>query len=398
MINQSTSPQRLPSSAESFIASLEESEPPHLSIVLDTPGGGKEWQQHRKRLEGRLESLVKNTDLVSRYGRQAVSDLLARTRSLVNLTSSWAGEYGSVGILVSEDVDRLLTNSTPVREFEHVGNEFVLKQLAPALSSEYDGLVLHFSLKSPEFFRVRGKSIKRLAASELPSSIFELSEAEVVDEGRRAHSRGSLSGEGPAIVPHGVAGNDSVIERNMPSFVRDVKRVVTDLNGERALPLVVIAKDKIASSFEEAYANDAGALFVDTTAKSPLEESEILKICANWQKEQYNRHVKEILDTLSSADNRSSQYSDNLHDLYEGSRRGRVGLCAVSLESDLWCRYEEKSGKLESVPENQRMSDSQAFEVTDRIFKSVIRTGGECVVVPGDNLPSKKPVVGLFKW
>jgi len=398
MANQLKSSASNKSFVESLIKRLDDSEPPLLSVFLDTPSGGKEWQQHRKCLGDKLDSLERNPDLVSRFGKSVLGELFARARSVAEPTSAWAGDYGSAGILVSRSDDRFLTHHLPVSEFEYVGSEFVLKQMAPALSSQYDGLVLHFALKNPEFFRVSGRKVKQLSQSELPASIFEMSEAEVVDEGRRAHSRESSAGNGPAIVPHGVAGNDSVIERNMPGFVRDVVRVVRDLNGSRELPLVVIAKEKIASSFEEAYQNDTGALFIDTTAKSPLEETEILEICENWQKEQYNLRVKEVLDTLREADSDSSRYSDNLHDLFEGSSRGRVELCAVSLEADIWCRHDEASGKLESVPGDQRMADPEAFEVTNRIFKSVISTGGDCIAVPNDALPSDKPAVGLLKW
>lgn len=380
-------------SLAAYIDEMESVSGPRATLTLATPGGGAEWQLQGKRLENLLQKLGNDSALRERYGK-AVDAVIAQARGRLEDASEWSGDYQAICLHAWPRGCHFWKLRTPVPEKAVMGESFCYKEMAHEVESSFDGLVLHLALKDPALYRVKGARVVRLKGESLPQSIYELSEREVVDGGQQAHVRSAGANRAPDMVRQSSGSKESTRDLNEPAYLRDISHVLGELSGSDQLPLVVIGDERLVSSFAAAYSH--GSFQRVTNASAHPDEREVSRICHRLASAAADAKLAQLRGRLESADTGSDLYSDNLKEIFEGARQGRVSLCAVAGDVSVHSEYDKAHATLTAVE-----PDSACHAVTDildRILVETVTKDGNCIVVPQSDLPEGKRAIGVYKW
>lgn len=379
---------QLPKKGQEYLKEATEQSGPCLTLSLECDGGGKNSQIHRDRLRREMNRLCKRM-----VDSPANRTMFTTLRSLVQDREMWAGEYQGVCIHISEHVTRFLKLPYPPVERAKIEDTFCLRPAADAIAALSDWLVLDISLKSPRLFRYDGEGVRRLESVELPSSVESLSEAGAVDSGQNAHVRSASGAGAPRMVNQGMHASKSPRELNETVFMREIAHALRDLPEAKKLPLVAIGDKRVVTAFLDTYDHMGGEVVTVSNVKAHPNSNEVEELCRKIAWEDQQRRKLQVLESIEEMRARDGVFSNNVREVYEAARQGRVSAAVLACDDDIWCRI----GKDER-PKSASSDDEDAFEALDRIYLETLLKDGDAIVVPESEIPGGKSVAAVFKW
>ncbi|MDQ8203834.1 hypothetical protein [Pelagicoccus sp. SDUM812003] len=361
---------------------------PCLTVSLECDGGGKNSQVHRDRLRRAMNRMAKRSD-----GSAEIRRLFAELKTLIDTREMWSGEYSGVCIHISDGVTRFLKLPYPPVEKADLDDSFCLRPAADAIAALGDWLALNISLKSPRLYKFDGERARLLGEVDLPQSVYAFSEDGAVDSGQRAHVRRARGVDTPHLVGHGMKANKNQRELNEPVFMREVSHAIGELPESKELPMVVIGDTRVVSSFLDTYHHRGGEVFTVRNAESHPDAEAVASICRKVAWDNQQKRKSEVLRQIEEMRQRDGVFSNNVREVFEAAKQGRVSAAVVSCDEEIWCRM----GKDEK-PRSAQADEENAFEALDRIYLETMLKDGSAVVLPEDKIPGGKSVAAVFRW
>lgn len=382
-------------SLKALIQSHQNYPGPCLTIVMNTSGGGVDYRMHLQRLKNKLGALAQREDLPSDQ-REKLESILNQAGGVLEDSKPWSGNYEAICFHACSDIAHLHRLSEPVpEEYGFAGKHFLYRSLLPEFESAFDGYAFHLSLKQPRIYKVSGNRVEEIEESGLPKDIYDLTDTDAIDGGQRAHVRQSRQKSAPEMVSQGVDSNESTRENNFPAFMRQVLHALQDLNLNPDKPIACIGDHKILAHFTEAFTGE-NPLHEITNAESPLTEKALIGICGQEGSTAYANRKTSLLEKFQGGDLPAQLINDNLKEIYEGARQGRIARCMIAGNAFAWCRYDEETATLNTVDENT--ADLNCMEVYDRILVETLEKDGEVHSLRQDEMPEGKSILAVLRW
>ncbi|MDQ8185398.1 hypothetical protein [Pelagicoccus sp. SDUM812002] len=379
---------QLRSKGREYLNEMNEQSGPCLTVSLECDGGGKNSQIHRDRLRRESVHISKESGAAP-----AIRTILAKLESLVHDREMWGGEYQGVCIHISEQVTRFLKLPYPPVEKATIEDYFSIRPAADAIAALSEWLALDVSLKAPRLFRFDGESARPLKDVELPSSVRSFSENGALDNGQKAHVRSSNEGGAPHMVNQGMNAAKSPRELNETIFMREIAHALNDFPESKELPLVVIGDKRVVAEFLDTYSHSGGEVVRVSNVEAHPSPRQISKVCSEIAWEEQQRRKAQVLETIEEMRSREGIFSNNVREVYEAAKQGRISAAVLACDDDIWCRI----GKDER-PKSASSDDEDAFEALDRIYLETLLKDGDAIVMPESEIPGGKSVAAVFKW
>ncbi|MCB1119941.1 MAG: hypothetical protein KJT03_00205 [Verrucomicrobiae bacterium] len=382
-------------SLTALINSHREYAGPHVSLAMNTPGGGVEFRMHFQRLKNKLRALTQTRDLEHKYAEtlEAMSD---KSIGLMDDRSLWRGDYGAICLYAGPQAVELHTLAGPIpEEYSFAGKHFLYRALFTAVESKFDGYAFQLSLKQPRIFKVTGNRVEELRKTDLPGDIYDLTDTDAIDGGQHAHIRQSRIKLAPAIVAQGVDSNESTRENNFPAFMRQVIHALHKLDLNPNKPIACIADPKVLGHFTDAYSGP-NVVYGVTDAKNPLNEKDVEEICSRIGTIAHETRKKVMLRKFEGGDLPAQLINENLKEIYEGACQGRIDQCLISESAFAWCEYDQETATMNSVNEHTKGHD--CMEVYDRILVETLEKDGEVQMLPPEKMPAGKSALAILRW
>lgn len=363
-------------------------EGPCLTVSLECDGGGKNSQIHRDKLRRAMNRLAKQADDTPTSRR-----LFATLKSLVSDREMWSGDYNGVCIHISEQVTRFLKLPYPPVEKVTLEETFCFRPAADAIASLSEWLALDVSLKSPRLFLYDGEDAREMSEVDLPRSVLSFSEEGALDSGQNGHVRRSQGGGAPHLVNQGVNGAKSPRELNETIFMREIAHALDALQESKELPIVIIGDKRIVAAFLDTYSHPGGDVVRVSNIEAHPGRSKVAEVCRKiaWEDQQHRK--SQVLGTIEEMRARDGVFSNNVREVYEAARQGRVSAAVLACDEDIWCRIGN-----DERPKSAKPEEEDAFEALDRIYLETLLKNGDAIVLPEDEVPGGKSVAAVFKW
>lgn len=371
-----------------YLKEARSQESPCLTVSLECDGGGKNSQIHRDNLRRTMNRLAKQADN-SAANRKVFSAL----KSLVSDREMWSGDYNGVCIHISEHSTRFLKLPYPPVEKATVEDTFCLRPAADAIAALNDWLALDVSLKSPRLFRYDGEDAREVSEIDLPRSVLSFSEEGALDSGQNGHVRRSHGGGAPQLVSQGVNGAKSPRELNETIFMREIAHALDAFPDSKELPLVVIGDKRVVAAFLDTYSHAGGDVVKVSNIEAHPSRNRVAEVCRKISWEDQQQRKSQVLGSIEEMRARDGVFSNNVREVYEAARQGRVSAAVLACDEDIWCRLGNDERPTSAKPE-----DEDAFEALDRIYLETLLKNGDAIVLPEDEVPGGKSVAAVFKW
>ncbi|MDQ8197945.1 hypothetical protein QEH56_07290 [Pelagicoccus enzymogenes] len=379
---------QLPKKGQDYLKEATEQIGPCLTLSIECDGGGRNSQIHRDRLRRSVNRLKKRSQ-----DSTANRAMFSKLQSLIDNREMWAGDYQGVCIHISEQVTRFLKLPYPPVEKARIEDEFCLRPAADAIAALSDWLALDVSLKSPRLYHYDGENVRRMDEVELPSSVHSFSEAGALDSGQNAHVRRSQGRGSPRLVSQGVNDAKNPRELNETIFMREIAHALQALPQAKELPLVVIGDKRVVSGFLNTYRHRGGEVVTVSDAQAHPSSLEVAELCRQIAWEEQQQQKSQVLETIEEMRSRDGVFSNNVREVYEAARQGRVSAAVLACDDDIWCRI---GG--DDLPKSAKPEDEDAFEALDRIYLETLLKDGNAIVLPESEIPGGKSVAAVFKW
>lgn len=379
---------QLPKKGHTYLKQVANEGGPCATVSLECDGGGKRSQQHREKLMRAIDRLAESSD-----GTPASEKVISKLKALSTDRELWSGEYNGVCIHVSERLTRFLKLPYPPVEKARLEDSFCVRPAADTIAALSEWLALDISLKRPRLFRFNGEVAKEMEGVDLPSGVQSFSEAGVLDGGQNSHVRRTHGGGSPHLVTHGTHESKSPRELNETIFMREVAHVMSALPESKELPLVVIGDKRVVAEFLDTYQHAGEAVVKVCNAEAHPDERKVTEICKGIAWEEQQRRKYQVLDTIEEMRSRNGVFSNNVREVFEAARQGRVSAAVLACDDDIWCRMGE-----DERPRSADPADEDAFEALDRIYLETLLKDGDAIVLPEEEIPGGTSVAAVFKW
>jgi hypothetical protein len=371
-------------------------EPPCISFYQPTHRTHPHAQQDAIRYKNLLRKVEHS--LREKYSRREVAPLLKPFQMLADDHQFWQHQRDGLAILASTvrlDVFRL---QRPVKELVVVADSFHVKPLLRMLQSADRYQVLCLDLHKAKLFEGNRDALDEVDVGDMPATITAALGDQLTEShqntgvyGKRA-GRGHLAQGGTASFP-GMGARTDEAEKDRERFFQHIDREVLErFSRPSGLPLILVALAENQAEFRRVSNNPF--LQPHGVAKHP--DSLTLEQLRTdvWQvvEPKYLARLAQLIDHHRAAVARELGASE-LDDVAQAAAAMRIGLLMVEADRVIPGRFEPATGKVHPG----RLDDPEVGDVIDDLAETVLRTGGEVVVVPAARMPTDTGMAATFR-
>lgn len=371
-------------------------EPPCISFYQPTHRAHPGTQQDAIRYKNLLRDVEHS--LREKYSGREVKPLLEPFQALTGDHHFWQHQRDGLAILASTvrfDVFRL---QRPVKELVVVADSFHVKPLLRMLQSADRYQVLCLDLHQARLFEGNRDALDEMDTGDMATTIKAALGDQLTEPhqnvgvyGKRA-SRGHLAHGGTASFP-GMGGRTDEAEKDMERFFQFIDREVLErFSRPGGLPLILVALAENQAEFRRISHNPF--LWPQGVAKHPNSLTPEQLRAEVWQVVEpgYLTRLAQLTDNHRAAAARGLGASD-LDDVAQAAAAMRIGLLMVEADRVIPGRFEPTTGKIHLG----RLADPAFDDVIDDLAETVLRTGGEVVVVPAERMPTDTGMAATFR-
>ncbi len=324
-------------------------------------------------------------------------ELLAPLHALAEDTAFWRHTLDGLAVLRAPGFLQIFRLPRPVPNLALVSDTWHVKPLLRHGQTADRFQVLCLTRSDVRLYEGNRNGLQQVdLAPDVPVTIQDA----LGDQFTDPYLKVSTYGMGPAGAPgsamrhgHGDKSDESTVDTQR--FFRVVDRAIFEHHSNPGrLPLVLVALPEYQGVFR-GLSNNRFLLpqGIDTDPGSL--DIEALRARA-WAivEPGYHRETREIID-LFRARHGTGLASDDLQKTFEAALAGRVQTLLVDADRHIPGRID---GAAQSVELADSFSVSGVVDVLDDIAETVLRNGGEALVVPSEIMPSKTGLAALFRF
>lgn len=358
---------------------LEARQPPCISIYMPVSPA----------FPGELEDPVRFKDLLTRaeeelravFRATQVNELISACRGMVGGTEFWSQRLPGMAIFCSPDVQTLVDLPRRVPETVVVADHFHLKPLVRLLQTMDRYQVLGLTRKDVRLLEGDRDSLIDVPLTNVPRTVHE---AFVREERMAGGDPSTGSGAAPGIITGAID-----IERWFRTVDKEIWENYSRVSG---LPMILCAVAENQADFRAITRNQnliAEGIKLDPD-HVPLERirAEAWKV----MEPHFRQRAQQAVDNFRAARAHHAG-SDDVLEVAKSAVEGRVQLALVDADRQI-------GGKIDPATGDVLINlDGPIFgDLLEDTAESVLRTGGEVLVMPPDMMPSDTGVAAVYRY
>jgi hypothetical protein len=365
-------------------AFLEDHKNPCLSLYQPTHRRHPENLQDPIRYKNLLKVLEES--LLSQHSTKNASALLDPFRRLATEKDFWNHTCTGLAILGTAGLFRIFKLQRPVPELAVVADSFHIKPLLRILQSADWYQVLSLNRREIKLFEGNRDNLDEVELEpRIPRTITEALGEELTEP---HHSLGSFG------MRHGHGSRADEIDVDEERFFRAVDRAILEYHSRPSgMPLILAALRQYHTPFRLVSHNpflmhdgidmDAASLTIDELRQRAWEIVE----------PEFRSRLAKLTDEIEEAKAKGLG-GDDLAAVAQAAVQSRVGSLLVEAERRIPGHVDKETGRITfGNPE-----DTQVDDLLDDLAELVLRKGGNVVVVPAADMPSKTGVAAAFRF
>ena len=367
-------------------------QPPCLSLYQPTHRHSPDNQQDLIRFRNLIK--IMESSLRQKYSEPETRHYLEPFEALGLDREFWNQTLDGLVVLSGAGVFRVFRLRRPVTELAVVGNSFHLKPLRRFLQYVGRYQILGLSLTKIKLFEGDLGTLEEIdPLPEVPRTIADALGAELTEPHRTVASYGGVRG-GSSPMRHGQGGKKDEADKDTQRFFRAVDRAVLEHHSRPSgLPLLLAALPEHHHLFRSISHNSF--LMKDGLNLNPfvLTVSELRERAWAILEPQYQTWLATLLGEYKKAHSHGFG-SDNLGKVLKGAASGRVSTLMIASDREIAGRIVGDAGSYELTDANK----TGANDLLDDLGELVDKMGGQVLVMPADQIPSKTGLAATFRY
>jgi len=365
-----------PLSAEYFQELLSDQTPPCISLYMPMLPARPPAAENLRRFDSLLERASQQLKKV--FSQRDTLSLLSKFHDLRGDEIFWSQPAASIAVFGSPTVFQAHKLQRPVSEFVEVAASFHLKPLIRAHQFTGRFEVLCLTQRNVRILQGNQDKLEPVELRNVPRSVQEAL-GEGVDQ--RAVSDSST---GPA------SANDSGLDR----FFREVDKALWQNHSRQAgLPIILCAVEEYHARFHMISKNpnllEEGIKLNPDALSMERIKQEAWKIIEPY----YRRQIDRVLEEFGRA-RAAQQGSEDVNEVAQAAAFARVGTLLVDADKHIGGRIDPSNGRVEYGD----MARADFDDLIDDIAERVMKTGGQVLVMPTDQMPTQSGVAAIYRF
>jgi hypothetical protein len=342
----------------------------------------------------RFRNLVRTVEesLRTKFAGREVRHLLEPLENLASDAAFWNHAQDGLAVLANTTGPHVFKLQQKVKEFAVVADSFHVKPLMRIVQSADRYHVLALTRESARLFVGNRYSLDAVeTANGFPSTLVAALGENLTESQRRMHTSGV--GAGSAIA-HGQGSRKDETDKDTERYFREVDRAVANgYSKPTGLPLILAALPEHQPVFR-AVSQNAALLPVGVTGNPEAMTPEQLRE-AVWKavEPQYLARLAALSEAFTTAAAHQKGTAD-LSDAARAAVEGRVGTLLVEADRVIPGRLDVGTGAIAPAT----LSEPDVCDLLDDLAETVLRTGGEVVVVPAERMPVKSGLAVTYRY
>lgn len=372
---------------------LEDRVPPFLSLYMPTHRRHPENQQDPLRFANLVKILEKS--LLKQFPKDEVQVLLEPFVALENDRSFWNHTSVGLAVLAAKDIFRVYKLQRQVDELAIVANSFHRKPLMRILQSADRFHILGVNRNEVKLFEGNRDAVAEIElAPGIPRTLTEALGNELTEPHLTVASYGGV-GVGHSPAHHGHGDRDTEMDKDSERFFRAVDKAVLEHHSQpTAFPLILAALPMHQHLFHEISHNPfliKDSIDVHPDALASLDElrDRAWKLIAPT----YLARLAELIEQFGNAKS-DGRGDDDLSQVAKAVVSGRVGTLMIEAHREIPGRLDAVTGDIQS----EELNHPEVDDVLDDLATLAMKMGGEVVIVPTEQMPTKSGIAAIYRY
>lgn len=369
--------------------------PPCLSLYQPTHRSHPQNQQDPIRFGNLVRTLEES--LSREFATSDIESLLQPFHSLAADSDFWNRSLDGLAVMGAPGFFRVYKLHRPVQEIAIVADSFHVKPLLRIVQSADRYNVLGLSQHEVKLFEGNRDGLDRIdLVPEAKQSIEET----MIDAAAQAHPDSAHPGAITAAAAEGHGRSRSSVpeselaDRNRDRFFRAVDRAILEhYSRPSGLPLILAALPEHHAAFRKISHNpmlmaEAIDFFPDSKSIPMLRERA-------WRvfEPRYLTRLAGFVEKFGTA--RSNELgTDILAEAMTAAGGGRVATLLVEADRRVPGRFDAATGAIEL----DELANPEVDDLLDDLAETVLKNGGEVVVVPGSSMPTRTGLAAIYRF
>jgi hypothetical protein len=370
---------------------LSAHEPPCLSLYQPTHRYPPENQQDPILFRNLVKALEES--LYRKYQAREVKPLLEPFQSMAGDRAIWNNTLDGLAVFCASGFFRVLKLQRPVAELAVVANSFHVRPLIRVFQSADRYQVLGLNRKGIGLFEGNRDALDEIElASEVPRTLADAIGEERTEPHLTVASYGT-GADGPAMY-HGHGSRKDEVDTDTERFFRVVDKAILEHHSRPSgLPLMLASLPEYHSLFHKISSNpfllDKGIdIHPDALPADAFRERAWLAF-----EPHYEERLDGFIEEFGKATSRGLGGED-LAEVAEAAVAGGVATLLVEAGRQVPGRLDAETGGIEPAD----MDHPDIDDLLDDLAETVLRKGGQVVVVPAERMPTQTGVAAIRRF
>lgn len=354
---------------------------------------------HRQRPENkqdviRFKNLIKEMELSlkQKYPKKEISSIVDSFTRLADDKLFWNYTHDGLGILYAEGQMIIYKLNRPVKELVVVGESFHIKPLIRNFQSadRYHALGLN-----REGFTIFEGNRYGFDEIDLDADIPRTMKEVLGDQFTSSYlTVGRFSGAGVGGVIHGQGGRKDEIDKDTEKFFRFVDRIVLEhISRPTGLPLVLVALPEHHTLFKNVSHNPQ---LLEEGIKTNYDILTIDKLKDKMWKVIEPIFLEKTKDLVKKFEEMRSQHlgSDDIVQIARMAVEKRIESVLIEADKIIPGRLNKETGLIEEG----ELINPEIGDLLNDIAETVLKNGGEVVILPKERMPSERGAAAVYRF
>lgn len=372
---------------------LDNCAPPCLSLYQTTHRQHPDNQQDPIRFGNLVKALEES--LLQKLPKQEVRLLLEPFLALADDREFWNHTNEGLAVLGAKGIFRVYRLQRPVAELVVVADSFHTKPLMRILQSADRYHVLGLNRQEAKLFEGNRDVLCEIRLhKEVPRTLTDALGEELTDSHLTVASYGGAGGS-QTPMRHGHGGKKAEADIDAERFFRAVDRGILERHSQPSgLPLILAALPEHHHLFHEISANPFlidESIDIHPDALSSIDE---LRVRA-WQLFE-PRFLARLAALVEEFGNASAEGlgDDDIAQVARSVVGGRVATLLIEADREIPGRIDAATGDIAF----DNLAHPEVDDMLDDLGMSVLKMGGQVVIVPAERMPTKSGIAAIYRY
>ena len=372
---------------------LENCESPCISLYMPTHRHHPDNQQDQILYRNLVTQLEES--LRKQFSRREVVQLLEPFTALNNDRLFWNHNLDGLALLASKDFFRDYKLQRPTPTIAVVADSFHLKPLIRTLQSIDRYEVLGLNQQEVKFFEGNRDALDEIELHpDVPRTLKEALGSELTDSYLNFRSPGGVRGSQIAVY-HGHGGKKEEMAIDAERFFRAVdKGILEHYSRPSGLPLILAALSEHHHLFRKVSNNPfLVEQSLDVHPDSLASIDELRERAWKLMEPRYLARKDALVEQYAAAKSRDLA-GDDLEEVARAVAEGKVATLLVDDNHHVPGRINKSSGEIEF----EDLDHPEIDDVIDDLAELALKMGGQVVVLPSEQMPTKTGIAAIYRY